>query len=255
MNQQLTISNLKVSIEDTVILKGISLAVKPGEVHAIMGPNGSGKSTTAATLAGHPAYEVIGGEVTLNGTPLLELSPDERAQLGLFLAFQYPVEVPGVKVQNFLRQAHQARFAEDESKQFKKVIDFRKHLKSLAAELKITPELLTRGLNEGFSGGEKKQLEILQMAVLEPTYAVLDETDSGLDIDAIKKVAAGVTKVTKKHKTGVLVITHYKRILEYLKPDFVHVMVRGKIVKSGGPDLVDKLEAEGYKEWNEVTPA
>ena len=167
----------------------------------------------------------------MNGTPLLELSPDERAQLGLFLAFQYPVEVPGVKVQNFLRQAHQARFAEDESKQFKKVIDFRKHLKSLAAELKITPELLTRGLNEGFSGGEKKQLEILQMAVLEPTYAVLDETDSGLDIDAIKKVAAGVTKVTKKHKTGVLVITHYKRILEYLKPDFVHVMVEVRLLR------------------------
>jgi len=179
----------------------------------------------------------------------LEKSPDERAQMGLFLAFQYPVEVPGVKVQNFLRHAHQARFADEPKKLFAKVIDFRKHLKALAAELQINPELLTRGLNEGFSGGEKKQLEILQMAVLEPKYAILDETDSGLDIDAIKKVSAGVVKVAKKHGTGVLVITHYKRILEFLKPGFVHVMVKGKIVKNGGPELVDTLEAEGYKDW------
>ena len=249
MKKQLELSKLHVSIEEKEIIKGISLQVKPGEIHAIMGPNGSGKSTTAATLAGHPDYDVTGGKVTLNGTSLLDLSPDERAQLGLFLAFQYPVEVPGVKVQNFLRHAHQARFAEDESKQFKKVIDFRKHLKALAKELRINPELLTRGLNEGFSGGEKKQLEILQMAVLEPTYAILDETDSGLDIDAIKKVAAGVSKIVKKYHMGVLVITHYKRILDYLKPDFVHVMVKGEIVQSGGPDLVDKLEAEGYKDW------
>ena len=249
MKKQLELSKLHVSIEEKEIIKGISLSVKPGEIHAIMGPNGSGKSTTAATLAGHPDYDVTGGKVTLNGTSLLDLSPDERAQLGLFLAFQYPVEVPGVKVQNFLRHAHQARFAENESKQFKKVIDFRKHLKALAKELRINPELLTRGLNEGFSGGEKKQLEILQMAVLEPTYAILDETDSGLDIDAIKKVASGVSKIVKKYDMGVLVITHYKRILDYLKPDFVHVMVKGEIVQSGGPDLVDKLEAEGYKDW------
>ncbi|MCA9369266.1 MAG: Fe-S cluster assembly ATPase SufC [Pseudomonadales bacterium] len=249
MKKQLELSKLHVSIEDKEIIKGISLTVKPGEIHAIMGPNGSGKSTTAATLAGHPDYSVTSGDMILDGESLLDASPDERAQLGLFLAFQYPVEVPGVKVQNFLRHAHQARFADKPKKQFEKVIDFRKHLKALAAELQINPELLSRGLNEGFSGGEKKQLEILQMAVLEPKYAILDETDSGLDIDAIKKVSAGVTKVAKKHKTGVLVITHYKRILEYLKPDHVHVMVKGKIVKSGGPELVDKLESEGYKDW------
>lgn len=249
MKKQLELSKLHVSIDDKEIIKGISLSVKPGEIHAIMGPNGSGKSTTAATLAGHPDYTVTAGDMILDGESLLEASPDERAQHGLFLAFQYPVEVPGVKVQNFLRHAHQARFEDEPKKQFEKVIDFRKHLKALAAELQINPELLSRGLNEGFSGGEKKQLEILQMAVLEPKYAILDETDSGLDIDAIKKVSAGVTKVAKKHNTGVLVITHYKRILEYLKPDYVHVMVKGKIVKSGGPELVDTLEAEGYKEW------
>jgi Fe-S cluster assembly ATP-binding protein len=249
MKKQLKLSKLHVSIEDKEIIKGISLAVRPGEIHAIMGPNGSGKSTTAATLAGHPDYVVTSGEMQLDGESLLELSPDERSQHGLFLAFQYPVEVPGVKVQNFLRHAHQARFASEPKKQFKKVIDFRKHLKALAAELQINPELLSRGLNEGFSGGEKKQLEILQMAVLEPKYAILDETDSGLDIDAIKKVSAGVTKIVKKHAVGVLVITHYKRILEFLKPDFVHVMVGGNIVASGGPELVDKLESEGYKDW------
>ncbi|NCN51233.1 MAG: Fe-S cluster assembly ATPase SufC [Candidatus Pacebacteria bacterium] len=249
MTQQLELTNLHVSIEEKEILKGISLSVKPGEIHAIMGPNGSGKSTTAATLAGHPTYSVTSGDMLLDGESLLEKSPDERAQMGLFLAFQYPVEVPGVKVQNFLRHAHQARFADEPKKLFAKVIDFRKHLKALAAELQINPELLTRGLNEGFSGGEKKQLEILQMAVLEPKYAILDETDSGLDIDAIKKVSAGVVKVAKKHGTGVLVITHYKRILEFLKPGFVHVMVKGKIVKNGGPELVDTLEAEGYKDW------
>lgn len=244
----LEIKDLKVSIEDKEIIKGISLKVNPGEIHAIMGPNGSGKSTTAATLAGHPDYEVDGGEFELNGEELLELSPDERAQKGLFLAFQYPVEVPGVRVQNFLKLAYEARFADQPKKLFKKAIDFRKHLKSLAQELDINPEFLNRGLNEGFSGGEKKQLEILQMAVLEPKFAILDETDSGLDIDAIKKVSTGVKKIIEKYNTGVLVITHYKRILEYLKPDFVHVMVKGKIVKSGGEELVDQLEASGYKE-------
>lgn len=246
MPSLLSIKNLQVSIAETPILKGISLSVKPGEVHAIMGPNGSGKSTTAATLAGHPDYTVTGGDVHIDGNSILELSPDQRAQVGLFLAFQYPVEVPGVKVQNFLRHAHQARFADQPEKQFKKTLDFRKHLQSLAAELQIDVTLLTRGLNEGFSGGEKKQLEILQMAVLEPKVAILDETDSGLDIDAIKKVSAGVLKIIKKYNTGVLVITHYKRILEYLKPDFVHVMIKGEIVQSGGPELVDTLEASGY---------
>jgi len=244
----LEIKDLKVSIEDKQIINGISLKVKPGEIHAIMGPNGSGKSTTAATLAGHPDYEVNSGSVELNSQQLLELSPDERSQSGLFLAFQYPVEVPGVRVQNFLKLAYQARFANRPEKLFKKAIDFRNHLKSLAKELDINPEFLNRGLNEGFSGGEKKQLEILQMAVLEPEFAILDETDSGLDIDAIKKVSAGVQKIIEKYNTGVLVITHYKRILEYLKPDYVHVMVKGKIVKSGSEELVDQLEASGYKD-------
>lgn len=247
-SQTLIILDLAVSIAGKEILKGISLSVNPGEVHAIMGPNGSGKSTTASTLAGHPDYEVTGGSVNMNGAQLLELSPDERAQKGLFLAFQYPVEVPGVRVQNFLKLAYEARFADKPEKLFKKALDFRKHLRGLAIELDIDVDFLNRGLNEGFSGGEKKQLEILQMALLEPEFAILDETDSGLDIDAIKKVAGGVQKIIKKYNTGVLVITHYKRILEYLKPDFVHVMVKGKIVKSGGEGLVDDLEKSGYKD-------
>lgn len=250
-NKNFSIKNLRVAIDESEILKGVSLDIKPGEIHAVMGPNGSGKSTTAATIAGHPDYEVLDGSILLDGEEVLEMSPDERAQAGLFLAFQYPVEVPGVRVQNFLRLAHDARFAEDETKTFKKAIDFRKHLKSLAEELDINQNFLNRGLNEGFSGGEKKQLEILQMAVLEPKFAILDETDSGLDIDAIKKVAAGVKKIIKKYNTGVLVITHYKRILEYLKPDKVHVMVSGKIVKSGGSELVDELESQGYKALTE----
>ncbi|MBP7842634.1 Fe-S cluster assembly ATPase SufC [Candidatus Woesebacteria bacterium] len=244
---KLKITDLHVSIEDKEILKGISLVVNAGEIHAIMGPNGSGKSTTASTLAGHPDYTVTGGSVSMNGVQILDLSPDERAQQGLFLAFQYPVEVPGVRVQNFLKLAYEARFKDQPERIFKKVIDFRKHLQSLAAELDIDVDFLNRGLNEGFSGGEKKQLEILQMALLEPTFAILDETDSGLDIDAIKKVAKGVKTVIEKYNTGVLVITHYKRILEYLKPDFVHVMVKGKIIQNGGEELVDQLEKDGYK--------
>ena len=243
----LKITNLQVKIDDQQVLKGIDITIKPGEVHALMGPNGSGKSTTAKTLAGHPDYEVEGGSVSLNGEDVLELSPDERAQLGLFLAFQYPVEIPGVKVNNFLRQAHTARFANQPKKQFEKVIEFRKHLAALADKFEVKKSLLSRGLNEGFSGGEKKRLEILQMAVLEPKFAILDETDSGLDIDAIKIVAKGVRKIVDEHKTGALVITHYQRILDYLKPDFVHVMVDGKIVESGGPELVAQLEKEGYK--------
>lgn len=246
--KNLIISKLEVAIADDQILRGISLTVKPGEVHAIMGPNGSGKSTLASTLAGHPTYEVKAGSVQLGSKEILELSPDERAQQGLFLAFQYPVEVPGVSVQNFLRRAYAARFAEQPDRQFSKALDFRKHLQSLAESLAIDPSFLTRGLNEGFSGGEKKQLEVLQMALLEPQFAILDETDSGLDIDAIKKVASGVRSIISKHNTGVLVITHYQRILDYLKPDFVHVMVKGKIVESGGPELVSKLEKTGYTE-------
>lgn len=243
----LSIKNLQVNIAENQVLKGIDLEVKPGEVHALMGPNGSGKSTTAYTLAGHPDYDVLpDSDISLNGESILELSPDERAQRGLFLAFQYPVEIPGVKVSSFLRHAHQARFADEPKRQFDKVIDFRNHLETLAEKFQVKKSLLKRGLNEGFSGGEKKRLEILQMAVLEPKYAVLDETDSGLDIDAIKIVAEGVRKIVDEYKTGIVVITHYQRILEYLKPDFVHVLVNGKITRSGGPEVAAELEKKGY---------
>src|SRR5258708_2062194 len=259
MQSELEIQNLHVSVvhqqteEKTPILLGVHLTVKPGEVHAIMGPNGSGKSTLAYTLAGHPFYEVTPDEkgqsskITLDGQDVLEMAPDERAALGLFLAFQYPVEVAGVKVQNFLRLAYNARFTNQPEKLFSTVLAFRKHLESLAKELKVNPELLKRGLNEGFSGGEKKRGEILQMAFLEPKIAILNVTDSGLDIDAMKSVAAGVKKTVEKRKTGVIVITHYQRILKYLEPDFVHVMKAGKIVQSGGRDLASELENEGYE--------
>lgn len=246
--QSLSIKNLHVTIEDKPIINGLNLDVKPGEIHAIMGPNGSGKSTLANTLAGHPSYTVgDNSQITVNGEDLLVLSPDERAHRGLFLAFQYPIEIPGVKVQNFLRLAYQARFADQPEKKFPTVLAFRQHLLKLAEELNVKPEFLKRGLNEGFSGGEKKRLEILQMAVMEPQFAVLDETDSGLDVDAIKAVAAGVTKIIEKYNTGVIVITHYQRILKYLQPDFVHVMIEGQIVKSGGKELAEELEAKGYK--------
>lgn len=247
----LTVANLQVKIADKQILHGVDFTIKPGEVHAIMGPNGSGKSTLAATLAGHPDYEVMAGEVHLGETNLLEQSPDERAQAGLFLAFQNPVEIPGVKVQNFLRQAYQSRFAAEEKKQFSSVLDFRQHLRQLATTLKVNPDFLTRNLNEGFSGGEKKRLEILQMAVLEPKFAILDEIDSGLDIDAVKAVAAGVKTNLKKYNTGIILITHYQRILEYIQPNVVHIMAQGKIVQSGGAELVTQLEKDGYQAWNE----
>lgn len=243
----LQISDLKVAVEEKQILNGVSLTLKPGEVHAVMGPNGSGKSTLAYTLAGHPGYKVTAGSVQLNGQNLLSLSPDQRSALGLFLAFQYPMEIPGVKVQNFLRLAYEARFADQSEKKFASVLAFRQHLEKLADELQVPRELLKRGLNEGFSGGEKKRLEILQMAVLEPRYAILDETDSGLDVDAIKAVAAGVKKIVKKYHTGVLVITHYQRILKYLQPDVVHVLVKGVITQTGGKELAKKIESSGYK--------
>jgi Fe-S cluster assembly ATP-binding protein len=256
---QLTLKDIHVSVVNqqsekrTSILQGIDLTVKPGEIHAIMGPNGSGKSTLAYTLAGHPFYELDEPEkhkteISIDGQDLIEMSPDQRAAAGLFLAFQYPVEVPGVKVQNFLRLAYNARFAEQPERLFPTVLAFRKHLESLAKELKVNPELLKRGLNEGFSGGEKKRVEILQMAVLEPKYAILDETDSGLDVDAIKAVAEGVKKIIAKYNTGVIVITHYQRILEYLKPNFVHMAKAGKIVRSGGAEFAAELESKGYEQ-------
>lgn len=249
---KLTIKDLAVRVAKTQIIKKLSLQIEAGQVVALMGPNGSGKSTLAYSLAGHPEYEVDqGSAVELAGVDLLELAPDERCQAGLFLAFQYPVEIPGVRVQNFLRQAHQARFESEPEKQFAKAIDFRRHLEVLADEFEIDRSLLTRGLNEGFSGGEKKRLEILQMAVLEPKFAILDETDSGLDIDAIKIVARGVNKIVKKYGTGILVITHYQRILEYLDLDRVEIMIKGKIAKSGGKELVTQLERFGYEKYSE----
>lgn len=250
-NKSLFIQNLHVSIDEKEILKGVDLEIKPGEIHAVMGPNGSGKSTLAYSLAGHPFYSITDGKVTLDGEDVLEKAPDERANEGLFLAFQYPVEVSGVKVNNFLRLAYEARFAEQPERKFPTVLAFRKHLENLAEELQVNKELLKRGLNEGFSGGEKKRVEILQMAVLEPKYAILDETDSGLDVDAIKAVSMGVKKIVEKHNTGILIITHYQRILEYVQPDFVHVMVKGKIVKSGGREFAEELEKGGYQSYQE----
>lgn len=266
MKDSFIIKNLHVSVvnqqsaERTGILRGISLTIKPGEIHAIMGPNGSGKSTLAYTLAGHPFYEVEDPEknktqILIDGQDVLEMSPDQRAAAGLFLAFQYPVEVAGVKVQNFLRLAYNARFANQPEKLFPTVLAFRKHLEALAKELKVNPELLKRGLNEGFSGGEKKRVEILQMAVLEPKYAILDETDSGLDVDAISAVAEGVKKIIEKYNTGIVVITHYQRILKYLKPTFVHMAKEGKIAKSGGPELAEQLESHGYENDGEFVEA
>lgn len=245
----LRIQNLHVTIADKEILHGVDLEIRPGEIHAVMGPNGSGKSTLAYTLAGHPFYSITKGTVDMDGEILNEKSPDERANDGLFLAFQYPTEVAGVRVNNFLKVAYEQRFKNQPERKFAKVIEFRKHLEKLAEDLQVKKELLSRGLNEGFSGGEKKRLEILQMAVLEPKYAVMDETDSGLDVDAIKAVAAGAREIVKKHNTGVIVITHYQRILKFLEPDFVHVMVNGKIAKSGGREFAEELEKKGYKEF------
>lgn len=245
---ELVIKNLHVNVEDTEILRGVDLTIKTGEVHAIMGPNGTGKSTLAYALMGHPKYEITQGEATLDGKDLLNLDPNERSELGLFLAFQYPVAVPGVSVANFLRTAINAhRKAQDPDDKGISIPDFRKKLKEQLALLDMDETFAGRYLNDGFSGGEKKRVEILQMATLEPKFSILDETDSGLDIDALKIVADGVKTISKKDQ-GILVITHYQRILDYIKPDFVHVMLDGRIVESGGPELALRLEAEGY-EW------
>jgi len=250
----LEIRDLRVQIEgeDKEILKGINLTVQAGKIHAIMGPNGSGKSTLAYTLAGHPRYEVLDGEVLYQGQNILELEPDERSKAGLFLAFQYPVSVPGVSVANFLRAAINAHRSE-EGKNSKQtaipVAEFRKQLNERMKLLDMAPEFARRYLNEGFSGGEKKRLEILQMAMLRPSMAVMDETDSGLDIDALRIVANGVNVVKEQNpEMGVLVITHYQRLLNYIKPDFVHVLMDGQIVREGGPELSLELEDKGY-DW------
>ena len=245
----LEIKNLHVALEDgTEIVKGVDLAIDTNEVHAVMGPNGSGKSTLAYALMGHPAYEITEGEILLDGEDLVELEADERAQRGLFLAFQYPYAVPGVTVASFLRSAVNAvRKARNGGVDDPvPVPEFRKRLMAAMDELGVAKEMAGRYLNEGFSGGEKKRIEILQMAMLDPRIAVLDETDSGLDIDALRVVAGGVKSLVGE-TMGALVITHYQRILNYITPDYVHVFVGGKIVAEGGPELAHKLEAEGYE--------
>src|SRR5690349_983552 len=245
---ELVIKNLHVSIEGKEILKGVDLTIKQGEIHAIMGPNGTGKSTLAYTLMGHPSYTVTEGEVIFKGQNVLELEPDERSRLGLFLAFQYPVAIPGVTVANFLRSALNARRrALNKEDKGMPIPEFRKLLKEKMEMLKMDNAFAGRYLNEGFSGGEKKRAEILQLATLKPEIAILDETDSGLDIDALRVVSEGVNALSGPD-LGVLVITHYQRLLNYIKPHYVHVMLDGRIVESGGPDLALHLEDQGY-DW------
>ena len=244
----LEIRDLHVSLdgEDTEILRGVDLTVDRGEIHALMGPNGSGKSTLAKVIAGHPAYEVTKGEIILDGQSVLELEADERSRAGIFMAFQYPAEIPGVTIANFLRAALNARRADDDEID---VFAFHQLLQDKMALLKMNPDFASRYVNDGFSGGEKKRNEILQMAMLEPRLGVLDETDSGLDIDALKVVSNGVNTLSEQdEELGVLLITHYKRILQYIHPQHVHVMLRGRIVESGGPELADHLEEHGY-DW------
>ena len=248
----LEIRDLRASAGDKEILKGITLTINPGEVHAVMGPNGSGKSTLAQVLAGHPGYEVTGGSVVYEGRDLLDMEPEERAQAGVFLAFQYPVEIPGVTNAYFLRAAYnEIRKARGEEE-----IDSMDFLDLLEQKLKLVewgPEIMSRAVNSGFSGGEKKRNEILQLAVLEPRLAVLDETDSGLDIDALRIVASGVNKLRAKDRSFI-VVTHYQRLLNYIVPDVVHVLSGGRIVMSGGKELALELEAKGY-EWVEAAGA
>ena len=226
------------------ILKGVDLTVNSGETHAIMGPNGSGKSTLASSIAGHPKYEITGGSVHLDGQDILEMSVDERAKAGLFLAMQYPVEVPGVSVSNFLRTA--ATALRGEAPNVRKWVG---EVKDAMAALKMDPAFAERSVNEGFSGGEKKRHEIMQLELLKPKIAILDETDSGLDVDALKIVSEGVNRAKAENNLGVLLITHYTRILRYIKPDFVHVFANGRIVEEGGPELAEKLEEHGYEEY------
>ncbi|MCT1872131.1 Fe-S cluster assembly ATPase SufC [Micrococcus luteus] len=229
------------------ILKGLSLTIETGETHAIMGPNGSGKSTLASTIAGHPRYEVTSGSITLDGEDVLEMSVDERAQAGLFLAMQYPVEIPGVTMTNFLRTAKTALDGQAPS-----LRTWTKDVKVAFEALQIDPAFMNRNVNEGFSGGEKKRAEILQLELFKPTFAILDETDSGLDVDALRIVSEGVNRAQAQNEMGTLLITHYTRILNYIKPDHVHVLVDGRVAESGGPELAEQLEAEGYARFEKA---
>ncbi|MEC7846228.1 MAG: Fe-S cluster assembly ATPase SufC [Gemmatimonadota bacterium] len=247
----LTITGLRAKVidDDLDILMGVDLELRPGQIHTIMGPNGSGKSTLAKVLAGHPDYEVTGGDVVFNGQSILDLEPNERALAGMFLAFQYPTEIPGVSIANFLRTALQARLEDGEEVD---LFDFQEELLDRMKLLDMDPAFAERPVNDGFSGGEKKRNEILQMAVLRPTLALMDETDSGLDIDALQIVANGVNTLREENPDmTVLLITHYQRMLNYIKPDAVHVMVGGRIVRSGGPEVAVALEEQGYADWKE----
>jgi len=245
----LEIKNLQIKVDDRQILNGLDLSVNAGEVHAIMGPNGSGKSTLAHVLAGKPGYEVTGGDVLLDGKDLLALGPDERAAHGMFLAFQYPLEIPGVATMTFLRTAINAQRKQRGEPELS-TPEFMKRVRDAAAKLEIDQDMLRRGVNVGFSGGEKKRNEILQMALLEPRLAVLDETDSGLDIDALKIVADGVNRLRSPQRS-MIVITHYQRLLNYIVPDVVHVLSRGRIVRTGGKELALELEARGYAAYQD----
>jgi Fe-S cluster assembly ATP-binding protein len=245
----IAIKNLCASVNSQEIIRGLDLEFRQGEVHALMGPNGSGKSTLAKVMAGHPDYEVTQGDILIDGESILDLEPDERARKGLFLAFQYPIEIPGVSNANFLRAALQSRLPEGEELD---ATDFYQRLYQKMDLLEIRREFTARSVNEGFSGGEKKRNEILQLAMLEPAFAVLDETDSGLDIDALKIVAKGVNQL-RGPNLGILLITHYQRLLNYITPDFVHVMAQGRIVRSGGKELAHELEAKGY-DWLRPEP-
>jgi Fe-S cluster assembly ATP-binding protein len=261
MPTTLEIKDLHVSIESKQILKGVNLKITQGEIHAVMGPNGSGKSTLANTLMGHPKYKVDSGDILVNGENIVGLTPDVRAKKGLFLAFQYPLEISGVPLAQFLRSAYRAVKGETQKGDTKGVgsemisaLAFKKKLEEKLKEVEMDPSFTKRYLNEGFSGGEKKRAEILQMAILQPAIAIMDETDSGLDIDAVRKVAEVVSKMAGP-QMGVLLITHYQRILQYIRPQFVHIMVDGRIFRSGGPELAEMLEQKGY-EWieREATP-
>ena len=244
----LEIRNLHVSVEDEEILRGVDLEVSKGEIHALMGPNGSGKSTLANVIMGHPAYEVTEGQIVFQGEDITEAEPEERSRMGLFMAFQYPVAIPGVTVAKYLRMvvnAHREAKGEPEIK----LRDFRQQTEEAMELVNIPREFSSRYLNDGFSGGEKKRMEVLQLAMLRPQIAVLDETDSGLDIDALRVVSGGINRFRSRGDTGVLLITHYTRILRYVAPDFVHVFAGGRIVEEGGPELAEKLEAEGYEAY------
>lgn len=249
MGAALEIRNLHVSVEDQPILKGVDLVVKQGEIHALMGPNGSGKSTLSNAIMGHPAYDITAGQIIFNGQDILDLDSDERSRAGIFLAFQYPVAIPGVTVANFLRNAINAR-RKDENPEDKgiSIPDFRRLMIEKMDMLRMDHGFAARYLNDGFSGGEKKRTEILQMAVLEPKIAIMDETDSGLDIDALRIVSEGARQLQDEMGLGVLVITHYQRILNHIQPEFVHIMMDGRIVESGGPELALHLEEHGY-DW------